>query len=76
MKDDSRRMKKVSAEYITLTASQLQNIGITRARAEELAGEVHRLNEVAARAAEKNDFNGEPANFTAILAQLGHPEDR
>lgn len=42
-------------------------------RAEELARDVERLNNIALAAAADGDFNDEPARFSAMLLQLKAP---
>lgn len=64
---------KVTGELIRLSARQLRHMDLDEDRAEELARDVERLNNIALAAAADGDFNDEPARFSAMLLQLKAP---
>lgn len=64
---------KVTAELVREHGSQLQRLDIGPQRADELAIEVERLNSAVTDAAQRLDFNDEPAKFSALLLAAGQP---
>lgn len=68
--------KKVTGELIRSSAQQLRRTSIGEARAEVLAREVERLNNVALASAADSDFNDEPSRFGATLVKLKSPDRR
>ena len=72
----SGRKTTVTAELVESTALALRRTTLTRARAQALAPGAARINDTALAAADKTDFNDEPARFAQVLAQLKSPSPR
>ena len=71
-----RKTVAVSAELVESIALKLRRTKISLARARALAPGVERLTNAALAAADKTDFNDEPARFTSVLADLKSPKSR
>ena len=59
--------KKISPELIREHGAQLRRIALDEKRAAEVADEVARLNNAVIDAADRLDFNDDPARFAALL---------
>jgi len=68
--------KKLTPELVRASALQLRRMKVSESRAQSLARDVGRLNNVALAAAEDTDFNDEPARFASLLVRLKSPEPR
>ena len=64
---------KVTPGMIREHGAQLRRITLDEKRAAEVAEEVARLNDTVIDAAEKLDFNDDPARFAALLAAGAQP---
>lgn len=65
--------KRVSPELVAAQAEQFHDLPLSATRAKELAADVDVLVGAVFEAAERIDFNDDPARFAATLAALRQP---